>query len=944
MMKMQGSAKDLKSLVYEVHNKFHTTGGGLVSILNSLDKIQVERDQTRKLLEISMSCKDITKLMLKLKQQIESDEHYYAMRTIETIQYEIKNNLLISPMVSSLEKWLPVATNKLLYSARLDADQYILQLRDCSQAIGRTLLTKYAKTSGKSNNNENLLPIGTKLTISLQYLIMNIQSIVIEGKWNNPIDLESFIPIYYHINEAIHKKSSTSRESKNVLPPIDTKLSIGNISLSNINLEEFIDYSLNDVLAPLHKVLHLYAVLSNISSYHEYYLHKRNEFYDKIMKNIERNINSIGLYLSIIKSLEEIIGFFFIESIILHNVEIKIPLLESDTLNNLWEQYIRNLYRIIIQYGILLTSPNELLLIKEELVLILYIINDHLFTFNVNPLIFLIYQLWNEIFNLLLVQSLTQTVTDALSKSLYQPYVLNSINLNLYDSSQMTNIKYYSLDTVEITRFTTHRINNNELSDELGISTSLDHNDVTLIPNTTNSSLLQSHLSANLDALEEEVINKTVTFSPVNQSSRSLNTSSPVPDQSSAFIPRTFAFSEFVPVITQNLHGAIIQLFFFSLIKLPEAISNATNFDPILISNDSNRNSTKKEFQLPSPYHTPEKVKSNPDLSSSIESKETVSVYNYLEKSKDLMSKSLLLIYQTIITTLTNELSKDDKETTISKVGQILIDSIALMSVTKDTLWELVLQCSDLFFHLYNIHDQRQHAVKTTYSPGQLHEQYQLVYKETLEQVNNLFLNLIIHSKDLLFELLTNKINDLLESLQFIDYEPDGLINQSGNFNYTSNPLSSGQNNNQIFNLNALNPQFSHETIDSIIEFLKITFMCLTHLPQSIRESIYFIACSNLANGIINYLLSNKVQRINIFALISFDSDCKKLIHFADNCNIINYSLRDCFVELNETIRCLLSPDLLAICENPANRRFQFPHVSTLKLASILDKVKKNFL
>lgn len=73
--------------------------------------------------------------MVKTRQQIESDEHYSAMRTIEIIKGEV-GSLSVKAMTDFVQNWLPVAVNKLLYGAKQDADAFLQQRRRNLEAIG----------------------------------------------------------------------------------------------------------------------------------------------------------------------------------------------------------------------------------------------------------------------------------------------------------------------------------------------------------------------------------------------------------------------------------------------------------------------------------------------------------------------------------------------------------------------------------------------------------------------------------------------------------------------------------------------------------------------------------------------------------------------------------------------------------------------------------------
>ena len=74
--------------------------------------------------------------MVQTRQQIESDDHYSAMRTIEIIKGQVKV-LKVQAMVDFVNRWLPVAVNKLLYGAKQEAETFLQQRRNNLEMIGR---------------------------------------------------------------------------------------------------------------------------------------------------------------------------------------------------------------------------------------------------------------------------------------------------------------------------------------------------------------------------------------------------------------------------------------------------------------------------------------------------------------------------------------------------------------------------------------------------------------------------------------------------------------------------------------------------------------------------------------------------------------------------------------------------------------------------------------
>lgn len=77
--------------------------------------------------------------MVQTRQQIESDDHYSAMRTIEIIKGEVKM-LKVQAMVDFVNRWLPVAVNKLLYGAKQEAETFLQQRRNNLETIGELFM------------------------------------------------------------------------------------------------------------------------------------------------------------------------------------------------------------------------------------------------------------------------------------------------------------------------------------------------------------------------------------------------------------------------------------------------------------------------------------------------------------------------------------------------------------------------------------------------------------------------------------------------------------------------------------------------------------------------------------------------------------------------------------------------------------------------------------
>lgn len=242
-------------------------------------------------------------------------------------------------------------------------------------------------------------------------------------------------------------------------------------------------------------------------------------------------------------------------------------------------------------------------------------------------------------------------------------------------------------------------------------------------------------------------------------------------------------------------------------------------------------------------------------------------------------------IIRTISTTLSHELVKDGLETPLSKACQIAIDSATLVSAC-DSLWLFVEGGLKHFHWTENLDNYMNQAIE--------------IGTGSMKQV-------VIEAQHLIFELLTNKIDDLLQSLAFINYIPTTI------------------------------PDGPHESISSIVDFLQITFVWLTHLPKSVKEAVHFACCSRLAQGILTYITSSSVTHINILCILAFDYDLKILYQFTDSSGIKH--LKQCFHEMHEVVKCILHPALLHYGENKITRMEHFPNIQTFRFLAIIEKV-----
>lgn len=122
---MRSSAAELKTVVKEMSEEFHSTGNDLITILLELEKSQKDVEKTKKVAESLRVCKEVSTFMCLAVEQIEAGQQYAAMHTIQILQNELKDSISVKPLVAKLESWLPAVIDRLLEGSKREAETFL---------------------------------------------------------------------------------------------------------------------------------------------------------------------------------------------------------------------------------------------------------------------------------------------------------------------------------------------------------------------------------------------------------------------------------------------------------------------------------------------------------------------------------------------------------------------------------------------------------------------------------------------------------------------------------------------------------------------------------------------------------------------------------------------------------------------------------------------------
>jgi hypothetical protein len=202
-------------------------------------------------------------------------------------------------------------------------------------------------------------------------------------------------------------------------------------------------------------------------------------------------------------------------------------------LSILWDRSVSYLHAFISRHLSTISTPEQLLQVKEELLLLCELVSDDLFGLRAQGIYEIIRSLWNS-FELVQQGTINSSVSYMLQHCAFQPFHVS--NEKIYARK----IKAYRLESINL-------------------DSSVDMGNIS----ANNKTADQAKVSATLDALEAD-IGLVKPSSLPSLSLQAPNSAGTTTANNSMFLSQTFPFSEVVPDILRELHVAITRYFLFA--------------------------------------------------------------------------------------------------------------------------------------------------------------------------------------------------------------------------------------------------------------------------------------------------------------------------------------------------------------------------------------------
>ncbi|CAM9343266.1 unnamed protein product [Chrysoparadoxa australica] len=240
-----------------------------------------------------------------------------------------------------------------------------------------------------------------------------------------------------------------------------------------------------------------------------------------------------------------------------------------------------------------------------------------------------------------------------------------------------------------------------------------------------------------------------------------------------------------------------------------------------------------------------------------------------------------------------DQVAEAEKDLHILKTSQISVNAayfaklpLFVATVTWDSLASL--QFSEIGYSGASLHE-RDMAFQSLEASG-----------KSLETISD-------RARDLIFELLRRKIDELMVAIQFVDWQPSTRRRSPQGY------------------------------ADDCINYLRVTFMNLSTLPASMREAAHFTCMSYLCSYILEHMLGPQVPAINSLGIYNISLDINALVEFSDESDIAQLS--ECFSQLKQLVDLLLGNDIDLIV-NFDRRQGKFPSVDEGHIVTLLEKYR----
>ena len=478
---MRSSAVELKTVVKEMSEEFHATGNDLITVLLELEKYQKDVEKTKKVAESLRVCKEVSMFMCLAVKQIEADQHYAALHTIQILMNEAADSIAIKPLVNKLESWLPAVIDRLLVGAKRDAEVFLAFSLNSAVTVGETILRRKAASlmsrhsvKGTEDSSRNRSTADSPF-VALSKLHRREQRLKDGGNTGGSGgkrgggkggegeggdeggEKEGEGEGEGDIDGSGTALSMQYVETHNDLFRIGAWMGQGDlINIIPVNFlylptprGAIMTDTISTELGALHKCLHMHVILGRSEAFISNYRALRLPVVNNFFKIAEKNMKQKQLLTIVFPNLlASVTGFFLFENVFQHCAVHKCGPFSNAELTALWDDFCNECDKFLSRHLSKVSKPEEILLLKEDLLLFVETTSDAIFYSRSstqgresNKVLAVLSNIWNT-FEAIQVKATTARCQNALNNCQYESLYIDT------EQQYLTLIKAYHIETL----------------------------------------------------------------------------------------------------------------------------------------------------------------------------------------------------------------------------------------------------------------------------------------------------------------------------------------------------------------------------------------------------------------------------------------------------------------------------------------------------------------
>lgn len=422
LLSIRKLTNELREEVIAYNEDFFQSARTLTDALEDIEVATLSRDDSGSLRRTASECFSLSELMFKARESMKDKNFHATVETLKRIQLSDTSDTRFLSQYITDKSWFPDISHQLMDLETAEVDAFLLEIRLDASIYGTTLLRR------------NVHGFQTKCSTQIKRL-QDLKTLDHHRHYTYSTFYFWRFGSAFNLTDWIEQRDFDQIASLHYTQEIPSD---GILKLSSVF----------DKLGPLFHALRTCSLLNQSDSFFEHYRNIRKVEFDKAIDAAGKAIAKHGLLNSFPSLCSVIVGLFAIETLFIRCISEAdaLPLsspFESREINRLWGDICSRILSLVQKHLTTLDNPNHVLSMKEDILLLVDVVQDPALNLSPEPLFAIVDVLWSA-FDSIQQLHLMKVVDKCISDSLCQQYKVAS------QSVLKSTVSCFNLDTASM--------------------------------------------------------------------------------------------------------------------------------------------------------------------------------------------------------------------------------------------------------------------------------------------------------------------------------------------------------------------------------------------------------------------------------------------------------------------------------------------------------------